>query len=122
MRSSAGVGITPPKVLDTPKPASSVMINRTFGAPFGGTIRGAQHGFDSRASRLITPPNGSGCGGNCFSDLSDCKPAGEQGSEAGSCANAPLAAIVASDTPVSTNRRIRAVTGLLTPPLLLKEW
>src|SRR6516162_3323120 len=115
MRSSAGVGITPPNVLDTPKPASSVMISRMFGAPFGGTIRGAQQGFDSRASRLITPPNGSGCGGNCLSDLSDCKPAGEQGSDAGSCANAPLAAIVANDTPVSTILRIRAVYWLLIP-------
>src|SRR5215469_10875211 len=121
MRSSAGVGITPPNVLDTPKPASSVMISRMFGAPFGGTIRGAQQGFDSRASRLITPPNGSGCGGNCLSDLSDCKPAGEQGSDAGSCGNAPLAAIAASDRPASTIRRIRTVNVLVIPPLPMND-
>jgi hypothetical protein len=41
-----GVGMTPPKVLGTPKPASSVMISSTFGACFGGTIRGAHQYFD----------------------------------------------------------------------------
>ncbi|MCY1243750.1 hypothetical protein D9M72_567810 [compost metagenome] len=41
-RSSAGVGITPPKVPATPYPASSVMIRRMFGAPFRGTICGGQ--------------------------------------------------------------------------------
>jgi len=35
-----GIGITPPNVLGTPKPASSVMISSTFGALFGGTTRG----------------------------------------------------------------------------------
>src|SRR6266496_4797366 len=66
MRSIVGVGITPPKVLGTPKPASSVMINRTLGAPFGGTTRGAHHGFDCRASSLITPPNLGSGGGSCL--------------------------------------------------------
>ena len=63
MRSIVGVGITPPKVLGTPKPASSVMISSTLGAPLGGTMRGAHQGLDCRASSLITPPNfGSGAG------------------------------------------------------------
>src|SRR5574337_634512 len=63
MRSIAGVGITPPKVLGTPKPASSVMISSTFGAPFGGTMRGAHQGLDCSAPCLITPPKaGSGAG------------------------------------------------------------
>ena len=63
MRSIVGVGMTPPKVLGTPKPASSVMISSTLGAPFGGTTRGAHQGFDCSASFLITPPNfGSGAG------------------------------------------------------------
>src|SRR4029453_11896767 len=63
MRSMVGVGMTPPKVLGTAKPASSVMISSTFGAPFGGTTRGGHHGFDCRAPSLITPPNfGSGAG------------------------------------------------------------
>jgi hypothetical protein len=29
-----------------------------FGAPFGGTIRAGQKGFDWAALRLITPPKG----------------------------------------------------------------
>ena len=63
MRSIVGVGMTPPKVLGTPKPASSVMISSTLGAPLGGTMRGAHQAFDCSASSLITPPNfGSGAG------------------------------------------------------------
>src|SRR5512137_1663786 len=55
--------MTPPKVLGTPKPASSVMISSTLGAPLGGTTRGAHQAFDCRALSLITPPNfGSGAG------------------------------------------------------------
>ena len=39
------------------------MMSRTFGAAFGGTMRGAHHGFECRASSLITPPKvGSGAG------------------------------------------------------------
>ena len=58
--------VVPPKVLGTPKPASSVMISSTLGAPLGGTTRGAHQGFDCSASSLITPPNlGSGAG-NCL--------------------------------------------------------
>ena len=56
MRSMAGVGITPPKVLGAPKPWSSVMISSTLGAPFGGTMRGGHQGGDSEAFSLITPP------------------------------------------------------------------
>ena len=41
-RSSAGVGITPPKVDGAPKPTSSVMINRTFGDSGAGATRGCQ--------------------------------------------------------------------------------
>src|SRR5574338_167719 len=63
MRSMAGVGITPPKVLGTPKPASSVMISSTLGALLGGTMRGAHQYLDFSASSLMTPPNfGSGAG------------------------------------------------------------
>ena len=61
-----GVGITPPKVLGTPKPASSVMISSTLGAPFGGTTRGAHQGLDCSASFLITPPNFGSGAGNCL--------------------------------------------------------
>src|SRR5262245_27340249 len=61
-----GVGMTPPKVLGTPKPASSVMISSTFGAPLGGTTRGAHQYFDCRAPSLITPPNLGSGGGSCL--------------------------------------------------------
>ena len=66
MRSSAGVGTTPPKVPGAPKPASSVMISSTLGAPFGGTTRGAHQGVDSEAFSLITPPNFGSGGGSCL--------------------------------------------------------
>src|SRR6266480_904855 len=66
MRSIVGVGMTPPNVLGTPKPESSVMMSRIFGAFLGGTTRGAHHGFDWRASFLITPPNFGSGGGSCF--------------------------------------------------------
>jgi hypothetical protein len=41
------------------------MIKRTFGAPFGGTTRAGQYGFDCEALRPITPPNFCGGGGSC---------------------------------------------------------
>jgi hypothetical protein len=63
MRSSAGVGITPPKVEGAEKPTSSVMINRMFGAPLGGTTSAGQYGFDWSALVLISPPNCCGGGG-----------------------------------------------------------
>ena len=63
MRSIVGVGMTPPKVLGTPNPASSVMMSSTLGASLGGTMRGGHQGFELRASFLISPPNfGSGAG------------------------------------------------------------
>src|SRR5574337_1614951 len=66
MRSSAGVGITPPKVLGEPKPSSSVMISSTFGAFAGGTTRGGHQGVDSDAFCLMTPPKGGSGGGSCW--------------------------------------------------------
>src|SRR5271165_6018790 len=69
MRSRAGLGTTPPKVLGTPKPSSSVMISKTFGAPFGGTMRGAHQGVDSEALSLMTPPKGRLGGGSCLPSI-----------------------------------------------------
>src|SRR5512133_619959 len=66
MRSMLGVGMTPPKVLGAPKPWSSVMIRSTLGAPFGGTMRGAHHGFESAAFSLMVPPNFGGGEGICW--------------------------------------------------------
>src|SRR5450755_721145 len=45
------------------------MMSRTLGAPLGGTTRGGQYGLESVAVSLITPPNGSGCGGSCFPSI-----------------------------------------------------
>ena len=66
MRSSAGVGTTPPNVLGAPNPQSSVMMSNTLGAPLGGTTVGGHHGFDSVAFSLITPPNVGSGGGSCL--------------------------------------------------------
>src|SRR6266581_1443050 len=66
IRSIGGVGMTPPNVLGTPKPESSVIMRRIFGACLGGTTRGAHHGFEWRASSLITPPNFGSGAGSCF--------------------------------------------------------
>src|SRR5664280_2724112 len=66
MRSSDGVGMTPPKVLGTPYPWSSVMMSSTLGAPFGGTTLGGHHGVESVAACVMTPPNFGGGGGICF--------------------------------------------------------
>src|SRR6516225_9353848 len=63
MRSRAGVGMTPPKVDGAPKPTSSVIMSRTFGAPLGGTTRAGHAGFDCAALRLISPWKGGGGGG-----------------------------------------------------------
>src|SRR5215475_9408071 len=69
MRSIVGVGMTPPNVLGTPKPESSVMMSSTLGAPFGGTTRGAHQDFDCNASFLITPPNFGSGGGSCLPSI-----------------------------------------------------
>src|SRR6516164_11183861 len=69
IRSSAGVGMTPPKVLGAPKPTSSVMISSTLGAPLGGTTRGAHHALDWAALSLMTPPNFGSGGGSCFPSM-----------------------------------------------------
>ena len=45
------------------------MISRTLGACLGGTMRGAHHGFDCRASSLITPPNFGSGAGSCLPSI-----------------------------------------------------
>ena len=59
----------PAVVIDRPiahQPTSSVMIRRMFGAPLGGTTRGAHQGFDWAAFRLISPPNGGAGAGSTW--------------------------------------------------------
>ena len=64
-----GVGMTPPYVLGTANPESSVIINRMFGAFCGGTIRGAHHAFDFCAVSRMTPPNSGSGAGNCLPSI-----------------------------------------------------
>src|SRR6266446_10494836 len=102
MRSKAGVGTTPPKVLGAPNPQSSVMMSNTFGAPFGGTMRGGHHGLDSAAFSLITPPNFGSGGGSCL-PLMVVVALGEPSSPVTCCANAGRAKNVAA-AAVSNNK------------------
>ncbi len=104
MRSIVGVGITPPKVLGTPKPASSVMISSTFGAPFGGITRGAHQGLDCSASSLITPPN-FGSGGGSWVLGMVVRALGAPRVPVTCCAAAG-SANASSAAPASTNRRV----------------
>src|SRR6266481_9370883 len=69
IRSIVGVGMTPPNVLGTPKPESSVMMSRILGAFFGGTMRGAHQILDWRAPSLITPPNFGSGAGSCLPSM-----------------------------------------------------
>src|SRR6185436_16615634 len=113
MRSIAGVGMTPPKVLGAPNPWSSVMISSTLGAPFGGTTRGAHHGVDSDAFCLITPPNfGLGIG-TCFPSRVVVAP-GEPG--AGDCwANVGNVLTAAKVTSTKTVTDLRSAYMLFSP-------
>src|SRR5262245_1820244 len=61
--------MTPPNVLVTPKPESSVMMSRTLGAPFFGVTFAGQKGCDLAAMRSICPPNFDGGGGSCLPSI-----------------------------------------------------
>src|SRR5271167_972266 len=104
MRSRFGVGMTPPKVLGTPYPWSSVMMSRTFGAPLGGTMRGGHHGVESLALSLITPPNFGGGGGICFPSI-EVVALGEPGVPVTCCA-ATRAEVASPNTARNTATRI----------------
>jgi hypothetical protein len=45
------------------------MMSNTFGAPFGGTTRGAHQAFESVAFSVITPPKAGGGGGSCLPSI-----------------------------------------------------
>src|SRR5215471_16457810 len=114
MRSIVGVGMTPPNVLGTPNPASSVMMRSTLGAPLGGTTRGAHHGLDCSASFLITPPNFGSGGGSCLPSIVVVAP-GEPGVPMICCAytaGAPVINIPANDK-LSQIPLLQSMTGFL---------
>ena len=116
MRSIAGVGMTPPKVLGTPKPASSVMISRTLGASLGGTTLGAHHGVDCSAPSLMTPPNAGSGGGSCVFGIVVVA-LGEPGVPVVCCArtsSAPMPSRAEVASSVRRNRPRRATTGFFT--------
>src|SRR5262245_57078076 len=99
MRSNAGVGITPPNVLGAAKPTSSVMIRSTLGAPFGGTIRAGQDGWDWAALGLMSPSNFCGGLGRYFPSIVVVA-SREPGTPVFCCAiAAPVAAVTATPTP-----------------------
>src|SRR6516162_5145946 len=116
MPSMVGVGMTPPNVLGTPKPASSVMIIRTFGAPFGGTMRGAHQDFDCKASSLMTPPN-------CGSGTGSCLPVmvvvalGDPSTPVTVCPEAPK---VRTANAEDTTRRVETIFMVVASPIVLR--
>src|SRR5512137_3121557 len=112
MRSMAGVGMTPPKVVGTPNPASSVMMSRMLGAPLGGTMRGAHHGFDWRASSLITPPNFGSGAGSCLPSMVVVA-LGEPGTPVVSTADAVAAQNAVRVTPIAVLMAFRFMAILL---------
>ena len=116
MRSSAGVGMTPPNVLGAPKPTSSVMISSTLGAPLGGTMRGAHHAFDCAALSLITPPNFGSGGGSCLPSMVR-RRAGEPGAGPVTAALAGVAAPSRRRTAEPTTCRSPAGSRAAPTPL-----
>src|SRR5271157_312816 len=112
MRSSAGVGITPPKVLGRAKPWSSVMMSSTFGAPFGGTTRGGHQGFDCSALRSILPSNLSGGGGSCL-PLIGAVAHGEPIGQLGCCAAAGITPIASKALASAISLRRRFVADIV---------
>src|SRR5690349_6661161 len=77
------------------------MIRRTLGAPFGGTTRAGQYGFDWSACRLISPPNFGGGGGRYFPSMVVVAP-GEPGVPLVCCACAAMPVSVRKAQPASS--------------------
>jgi hypothetical protein len=112
MRSSAGVGITPPKAEGAEKPTSSVMISRMFGAPAGGTICAGQKGFDWAALSLISPLNGGGGGGRYLPSIVVV---------ASGAPDVPVVCCAAAGTPMSKNgKQMKSLCRVGSPVALLR--
>jgi hypothetical protein len=110
-----GVGMTPPNVDAAPKPVSSVMIRRTFGAPFGGTTRGAHAGFDWSALSSIWPVKGAGGGGSCRPSIVEVA-LGEPGVPVTCCANdSPLEYPVTHAATIAGNNRAQILMAMIYP-------
>jgi hypothetical protein len=89
------------------------MINKTFGAPFGGTTVGGQYGFESLALSLMTPPNFAGGGGSCLPS-SVVVALGEPGTPVTCCADAGNAlSDNAAEISISTLLAVRFILDFL---------
>src|SRR5262245_55691061 len=98
-RSRAGAGIGPPNVLGAPKPVSSVMMSRTFGAPLGAVTAFGKSGVDSLALRPMTPPNaGSGAGRIAA------PPTGDEALCASAGVDSPMQLLTAAAMAIVSNR------------------
>src|SRR5262249_48247765 len=98
--SSAGVGMTPPKVEGAPKPTSSVKINSIFGAPSGAATAAGQPATLSFAFGIIVPLNGGvGVGNTGLSGNSTAL--GAPGVPRNCCAWAAVPATAIAAEPVS---------------------
>src|SRR5262245_65281284 len=101
MRLKFGVGIGPPNVLVAPKPVSSDIMSRIFGAPFGAVTPVGKSGLDSLALRPTMPPNGSSGTGRTgeppVGDLGD----GACCANTGAANNATTASVVIDPTVIA---------------------
>src|SRR5262245_6535649 len=89
------------------------MISSTFGAPFGGTMRAGQYGFEPVVVGSIFPPNFPGGAGIC-PPLIDMVALGDPGSPYVCCAVAVVAPKSKNAATNTLRRRCRCSTvGLL---------
>src|SRR5262245_49161328 len=86
------------------------MMSRTFGAPFGGTTRAGQYGFDCAALVVILPPNFWG-GGGSWSPVIDIVELGEPGVPYICCA---VAGATGDCTAATTNTSMTASLFIVT--------
>src|SRR5215471_3861218 len=112
--------MTPPNVDGAPNPTSSVMISRMFGAPFGGTTRAGQPGFDWSTLRLIWPSNFGGGGGRYRPSIVVVA-SGEPGTPVVCCAAAGADMVAPTNKATSPRRMFLLVLTGATPLLLTLE-
>src|SRR5215831_19881131 len=109
-----GVGIGPPKVLEAPKPTSSVRIKRTFGAPCGAWTSFGKSGVDPLTVRPILPLNGGSGWGNTSGARGVCVtcPA-----DPPCCAKVAVSRSAAKAPPETPHKRNTLVRFILSPLL-----
>ncbi len=88
------------------------MIRRMFGAPLGGTTRGAHQGVDCVATSLMTPPNG-GWPTGIWSPLIVVVALGAPGVPVITCAASGAAASAAANTAAPPTMRLAAEANFI---------